>query len=419
MNSSLINIGDELLIGQVVNTNAAKMSQMLGAAGIEVAQVITIGDDAEAIRTALTDALRTSEIVLITGGLGPTKDDITKKVLCDFFHSELYEDAEALENVKRRMAAHGRELTDINRQQAWVPRCCTVLNNPLGTAPGMWFDTQDGNGRRQVVVSLPGVPFEMVGLMENEVVPRLREAFHTGHILHRTLITQGIGESFLSDLIEPWELALPRNIRLAYLPQPGLTRLRLTARGDDPAVLQQQVETAVQGLMQIAGQYILCDGFDTLPEFIAHTMVTAGLTLATAESCTGGAVASQLTALPGASEYYVGGVVSYSNDVKESILQVSHDTLVTHGAVSEETVIQMAEGVRRQLHADFGIATTGIAGPGGGTPEKPVGTVWIAVASEHGTITRKLSIPRQRAQVIEGTWQQLLGLLGKCLKERT
>ena len=418
MNSSLINIGDELLIGQVVNTNAAKMSQMLGAAGIEVTQVLTIGDDADAIHNTLRKCLETSEIVLITGGLGPTKDDITKKVLCDFFHSELYENEAALENVKRRMAAHGRELTDINRQQAWVPRCCTVLNNPLGTAPGMWFDTQDGSGRRQVVVSLPGVPFEMVGLMENEVVSRLREAFHTGHILHRTLITQGIGESFLSDLIEPWELALPRNIRLAYLPQPGLTRLRLTARGDDLAVLQQQVETAVQGLMQIAGQYVLCDGFDTLSEYIAHTMTEAGLTLATAESCTGGALSAQLTALAGASNYFVGGVVSYSNEVKESVLHVPHDILATHGAVSEPTAIHMAEGVRRHLHADYGIATTGIAGPGGGSPEKPVGTVWIAVASEHGTVTQKLSIPRRRAQVIEGACQQILGLLAKYLKER-
>lgn len=418
MNSTLINIGDELLIGQVINTNAAVMAKMLGAAGIGIERTVTIGDEPAAIRDTLRDCLQISDIVIITGGLGPTKDDITKQVLCDHFHSELYENEAALENVRRRMEAFGRELTDINRQQAWVPRCCTVLPNPLGTAPGMWFDTHDGNGRRQVVVSLPGVPFEMVGLMENEVVPHLREAFHTGHILHRTLITQGIGESFLSDLIEPWELALPRNIRLAYLPQPGLTRLRLTARGNDPAVLQQQVETAVQGLMQIAGQYVLCDGFDTLPEYIAHTMTTAGLTLATAESCTGGAVASQLTALPGASEYYVGGVVSYSNDVKESVLQVSHDTLVTHGAVSEETVIQMAEGVRRQLHADYGIATTGIAGPGGGSPEKPVGTVWIAVATPSGTVTQKLSIPRRRAQVIEGACQQILGLLAKCLKER-
>lgn len=417
MNSTLINIGDELLIGQVINTNAAVMAKMLGAAGIGIERTVTIGDEPSAIRDTLRDCLKISDIVIITGGLGPTKDDLTKQVLCDFFHSELYENEEALDNVRKRMAAFGRELTDINRQQAWVPRCCTVLNNPLGTAPGMWFDVA-GTPHPKVVISLPGVPFEMEGLMRESVIPRLRERFATGHIIHKTLIVQGIGESFLSDLIEPWELALPDCLSLAYLPQPGMTRLRLTARGNDADALQTAIDTALAQLRPIAGDYITCEGFDTLPAFIAHTMTEAGLTLATAESCTGGTLSAQLTALAGASNYFVGGVVSYSNEVKESVLQVSHDTLVSHGAVSEETVIQMAERVRRQLHADFGIATTGIAGPGGGTPEKPVGTVWIAVASEHGTVTQKLSIPRRRAQVIEGACQQILGLLAKYLKER-
>jgi nicotinamide-nucleotide amidase len=416
MNSTLINIGDELLIGQVVNTNAAKMAQMLGAAGIEVTQVLTIGDEPAAIRDTLRDCLKISDIVIITGGLGPTKDDLTKQVLCNFFHSELYENEEALDNVRKRMAAFGRELTDINRQQAWVPRCCTVLNNPLGTAPGMWFDVA-GTPHPKVVISLPGVPFEMEGLMRESVIPRLRERFATGHIIHKTLIVQGIGESFLSDLIEPWELALPDCLSLAYLPQPGLTRLRLTAHGNDADALQTAIDTALAQLRPIAGSYITCEGFDTLPAFIAHTMTEAGLTLATAESCTGGALSAQLTALAGASNYFVGGIVSYSNEVKESVLHVPHDILATHGAVSEPTAIHMAEGVRRQLHADYGIATTGIAGPGGGSPEKPVGTVWTAVATPSGTVTQKLSIPRRRAQVIEGACQQILGLLAKCLKE--
>ena len=417
MNSTLINIGDELLIGQVINTNAAVMAKMLGAAGIGIERTVTIGDEPAAIRDTLRECLEISDIVIITGGLGPTKDDLTKQVLCDFFHSELYENEEALDNVRKRMAAFGRELTDINRQQAWVPRCCTVLPNPLGTAPGMWFDVADAP-RPKVVISLPGVPFEMVGLMENSVVPRLRERFATGHIIHKTLIVQGIGESFLSDLIEPWELALPDPIKLAYLPQPGLTRLRLTARGNDADALQTAIDTALAQLRPIAGSYITCEGFDTLPAFIAHTMTEAGLTLATAESCTGGALSAQLTALAGASNYFVGGVVSYSNEVKESVLHVPHDILATHGAVSEPTAIHMAEGVRRHLHADYGIATTGIAGPGGGSPEKPVGTVWTAVATPSGTVTQKLSIPRRRAQVIEGACQQILGLLAKCLKER-
>lgn len=415
MKVTIINIGDELLIGQVVNTNAAQMSQMLIAGGFDVAGVYTIGDNGDAIRDTLSNCLKISNIVLITGGLGPTKDDITKKVLCDFFHSELYENEEALENVKKRLAAHGRELTPINRQQAWVPRACTMVNNILGTAPCMWFEIPDTTPA-QVVVSLPGVPFEMVNLMQTEVVPRLQQHFRTDGILNKNLLVQGIGESFLSDLIEPWELALPANIRLAYLPQPGLTKLRLTARGSDITQLQQQVDTALKTLYPIAGEYIVGEDLETMPELVAQTMLSHGFTLATAESCTGGAVASKLTALAGASEYFVGGVVSYSNAVKESALGVRHETLAAHGAVSEETAREMAAGVRTRLNADFGVATTGIAGPGGGSPEKPVGTVWIAVASADGVVTKKLSCPGRRPQVIERTCSEVYGLLVKRAK---
>lgn len=416
MKATIINIGDELLIGQVVNTNAAQMSQMLITGGFDVVGVYTIGDNEDAIRDTLSNCLKISNIVLITGGLGPTKDDITKKVLCDFFHSELYENEEALENVKKRLAAHGRELTPINRQQAWVPRACTMVNNILGTAPCMWFEIPNTTPP-QVVVSLPGVPFEMVNLMQTEVVPRLQQHFRTDCILNKNLLVQGIGESFLSDLIEPWELALPANIRLAYLPQPGLTKLRLTARGSDFTQLQQQVDAVLKTLYPIAGEYIVGEDLETMPELVAQTMLSRGFTLATAESCTGGAVAAKLTALAGASEYFVGGVVSYSNAVKESALGVRHETLAAHGAVSEETAREMAAGVRARLNADFGVATTGIAGPGGGSPEKPVGTVWIAVASAHGIITKKLSCPGRRAQVIERTCSELYGLLVKRAKE--
>lgn len=415
MNATIINIGDELLIGQVVNTNAAKMSQMLIAGGFDVTGVYTIGDLGDIINETLTKCLSISDIVLITGGLGPTKDDITKKVLCDFFHSELYENEEALENVKKRIAAHGRELTPINRQQSWVPRCCTMINNVLGTAPGMWFEVP-GTNPAKVVVSLPGVPFEMVNLMETEVVPRLQHHFDADCLINKHLLVQGIGESFLSDLIEPWEMALPASIRLAYLPQPGLTRLRLTARGRDHALLQQQIDDAVKTLYPIAGQYIVGEDIETLPELVAQTMLAAGATLATAESCTGGSVAAHLTALAGASEYFVGGVVSYSNAVKESALGVRHETLAAHGAVSEETAREMAAGVRARLGADYGVATTGIAGPGGGTPEKPVGTVWIAVASADGVVTKKLSCPGRRAQVIERTCSEVYGLLVKTVR---
>ncbi len=414
MKATILNIGDELLIGQVVNTNASSMSQMLIAAGIDVCGTFVIGDRADDIDFYLRHCIERSDVVLITGGLGPTKDDITKKTLCDFFHSELYENQEALANVKRIFDARGYELTPINRQQAWVPRCCTMVNNILGTAPCMWFDYQG-----KVVVSMPGVPFEMVNLMQTEIIPRLQAHFRTDQIVNKNILVQGIGESFLSDLIEPWELSLPSTIRLAYLPQSGMLKLRLTARGshDDRALLQQQIDRAVAELYPIAGQYIVGEDLETLPELVADTMKRHHATLATAESCTGGALASQLTAMAGASEYYRGGVVAYSNEVKECALGVSHQTLLDHGAVSEETVRQMAEGARSRLGSDYAVATTGIAGPGGGTPQKPVGTVWIAVASCQQTVARLLHFGDRRAQTIERTcnavWSDLIKLVNQ------
>ena len=413
MKISILNIGDELLIGQVVNTNASKMSQMLTQAGMAVSGVFTIGDNAEDIRNYLHNCLNVSDAVLITGGLGPTKDDITKKTLCDFFHSELYENEEALENVRRIVAAHGRELTEINRLQAWVPRCCTMINNVLGTAPCMWFETKDKPSK--VVVSLPGVPFEMINLMETEIVPRLKKHFEVGAIVNKNILLQGIGESFLSELIEPWELALPENIRLAYLPQPGMMKLRLTARGNDFAKLQSQIKEAVAGLYPLAGQYIVGEDLESLPELVAQKMKAKGATLASAESCTGGTIASKLTALAGASEYFRGGVVAYSNEVKECALGVNHEPLVRHGAVSEETVKEMAEGVRVRLGADYAVATTGVAGPGGGTPEKPVGTVWIAVASKDSVHTELLHLTGRREQVIERTCNAVFAALLRML----
>ncbi|MCQ2295792.1 MAG: nicotinamide-nucleotide amidohydrolase family protein [Bacteroidales bacterium] len=439
MKATILNIGDELLIGQVVNTNAARMSQMLIAAGIDVCGTYVIGDNADDISSYLLHCLERSDVVLMTGGLGPTKDDITKKTLCELFHSELYENAEALANVKRIFDARGYELTPINRQQAWVPRCCTMINNYVGTAPCMWFDVIDNgkliidnelphNGSRpdnsqfsilnsqlkKVVVSMAGVPFEMVWLMENEIIPRLKEHFRTDQIVNKNLLVQGIGESFLSDLIEPWELALPKSIRLAYLPQAGMVKLRLTARGshDERPLLEAQIAEAVKNLYPIAGQYIVGEDLESLPELVAYTMKRHGVTLATAESCTGGALASQLTAMAGASEYFRGGMVAYSNEVKECALGVKHETLQAHGAVSEETVREMVMGVRERLGADYAVATTGIAGPGGGTPEKPVGTVWIGIAGPQGVEAKLLKFGDRRAQTIERTcnavWSELI-----------
>lgn len=411
MNVSIINIGDELLIGQVVNSNASTMSKMLIAAGMDVREVATIPDDGTAIRETLERCLASAQAVLITGGLGPTKDDITKKTLCDLFGSELYENEEALANVKRIFDSRGYELTPINRQQAWVPRCCTMINNYVGTAPCMWFEKDD-----KVVVSMPGVPFEMEWLMENEIVARLRQHFHCDYIINKNLLVQGIGESFLSDLIESWELALPHSIRLAYLPQAGMVKLRLTARGTDETELRAQIDKAVKELYPIAGQYIVGEDLETLPELVAYTMRKAGKTLATAESCTGGAIASKLTALPGASEYFKGGVVSYCNEVKECTLGVNHETLEAHTAVSEATAKEMAMGARERLHADYAIATTGIAGPGGGTAENPVGTVWIALASKNEVIAKKMKYGDRRAQTIERACNEAFSSLIKMVK---
>lgn len=413
MNVSIVNIGDELLIGQVVNTNASVMSQMLTASGMNVAKVMVVSDNADAITKALGDTLAVSDAVLLTGGLGPTKDDITKHTLAKFFGSELYENEEALENVRRIFAQRGYPLTEINRQQSWVPRCCTMINNRLGTAPCMWFDTDD----RKVVVSLPGVPFEMVDLMQTQVVPRLAEHFECGHIVNKNILIQGIGESFLSDLIEPWELALPQNIRLAYLPQAGMLKLRLTARGADLELLGRQVADAVEALYPIAGQYVVGEDAESLPELLPALMAASGSSLATAESCTGGTIASRITAVPGASAFFKGGVAAYSNDVKERLLAVSPQTLAEEGAVSEATVIQMAEGARRAMDAVYSVATTGVAGPTGGTPLKPVGMVWMAVAGPHRTETKMMQYSGQRQQIVDRASNEIFSMLIKMIKE--
>lgn len=415
-----------MLIGQVVNTNASTMSRMLTEAGMEVRRTVVVGDVYKDIWKAVDEAMRESDAVLVTGGLGPTKDDITKKLLCDYFHSELVENEVALENVRRLFAIRGFELTPVNRAQALVPRCCEVLNNDLGTAPCMWFPpnselsdlrplTSDLSALRPILVSLPGVPFEMEWLMQNRVIPKLKKTFRTETIINKNILVQGIGESFLSDLIEPWELSLPEHIRLAYLPSAGLTKLRLTARLPHDFPLST-FHFPLEGLYALAGQYIVGEDCETLAELVHKTFTERGLTLVTAESCTGGTVASNLTAQAGASAYFLGGVVAYSNEVKESALGVKHETLVAHGAVSEETAREMVEGARQRLGADYAIATTGIAGPDGGTTEKPVGTVWIAVADATHTVAQLLAFPgRRRQQNIDRTVNQAFAMLMKLM----
>ena len=412
MKACIINIGDELLIGQVVNTNASWMSQQLVSNGIDIARVITISDTAKEIEENLNIGLSDADVVILTGGLGPTKDDITKKTLCNYFGSKLIEDKATFEIISSIFEKRGYPMTDTNRAQALVPECCKVLLNKCGTAPGMWFE-KDG----KVVISLPGVPFEMQYLMSEEVIPRLVKHFNMGYILHKNIIFQGIGESFLSDKIEDWELNLPKTIKLAYLPKAGMVRLRLTARGTEKENLLSDIESSVKSLYNIVGEYILGEDVESLAEIVSEKMRFYKKTLSVAESCSGGAIASSITSLSGASEYFKGGVVAYSNTIKENMLGVSGDTLSKYGAVSEETAKEMVLGVLYKMDTDYAIATTGIAGPNGGTAEKPVGTVWIAVASKNKVHTQKMSYGNDRLRTIERTTNQAFSNLLKLISK--
>lgn len=405
----LINIGDELLIGQVVNTNAAFVGQQMAAAGFELTDVLTIGDDGEAIRNAITSALTKTDIVLMTGGLGPTKDDITKKVICDIFGRELVMDEPTLQHVTEIFASRGMALTETNRQQATVPQGCTVLSNPLGTAPGLWME-QDG----KVLIALPGVPFEMEKLITDEVLPRLKANARQNHaILYKVLQCTNISESGLSDLLEEFERQLPPELKLAYLPKPGIIRLRLTAQGDDEEQLQSTLNEQFAKLKQLTTEYAFTDEDIEIEEVVGRLLAKSGKTLATAESCTGGYVAHLITSVPGSSRYFQGSLVSYSNEVKRDLLNVREDNLKRRGAVSEPVVSDMALNAMGLFDVDYTIATSGIAGPDGGTAEKPVGTVWIAVATPVRLSTKEFRFGSRtgRQQIIERAARAALNML--------
>ena len=405
----LINIGDELLIGQVVNTNAAFIGQQLSAAGFPLTEVITIGDDGDAIRDALEAAFRRSDTVMVTGGLGPTKDDITKKVVCGLFHRELVIDELVLRHVTDIFAARGLPLTETNREQALVPDGSVVLPNALGTAPGLWMEV-DG----KLLVMLPGVPFEMERLVKEEVVPRL-QARDTRHhaVLYRVLQCTDITESGLSDLLEPYERQLPPELKLAYLPVPGIIRLRLTAEGDDKERLRALLNEQFQKLKEAAGAYAFTDEDLKMEEVVGRLLARLERKVATAESCTGGRIANLITSVPGSSRYFEGSMVSYSNEVKRDLLNVREDNLKRRGAVSEEVVSDMALNAMGLFDVDYAIATSGIAGPDGGTDQKPVGTVWIAVASPTRLATREFHFGSRtgRAQIVERAAHAALNML--------
>jgi nicotinamide-nucleotide amidase len=410
--AEIITIGDELLIGQVVDTNSTWIGQELNKIGIRVRQKTAIGDDAGEILTTLKEASLRADIILITGGLGPTKDDITKKTLCTFFNTSLRFDQPSFEIIDSLFKARGREVTDINKLQAEVPANCTVMLNHNGTAPGMMFEEKG-----VLYFSMPGVPNEMKGLMTTSVLPLLKERFNLPPIIHKTFLTQGIPESFLAEKIASWEDNLPDNLKLAYLPAAGIVRLRITGWGNDELELRSEVEEQAMKLEPLIKDYIFGYEDDRLEAIVGKLLLSQRKTIGTAESCTGGYIAHRLTSVPGSSEYYQGSVVAYSNEIKVKDLGVDMSVLETYGAVSEETVSSMARNALKILKSDYVIATSGIAGPGGGTPLKPVGTVWIAIASVPGSkvYTRKLQLGQNREKVIHETCLNALNMLRKIL----
>lgn len=410
MKATVLTIGDEILIGQIVDTNSVSIAKHLNAAGIVVAEKISVGDDGPRIAEAVRQAMARSEVTILTGGLGPTKDDITKKTLAELFGCGLACDARVADHVRRMLEARGIAFNELNRAQALVPTACTVLFNAHGTAPGMWFE-RDG----KVVVSLPGVPFEMEHLMQDEVMPRLKARFSLRQIVHRTLVTAGLAESMLAERIAPWETALPPYLRLAYLPNPGSVRLRLSAYEVEGESVAREIERRFDELRRLIPQYVV--GYETasVQELVHRRLIESGRSLATAESCTGGTIAARFTAQPGASAYFRCGVVAYANSAKEQLLGVDPQTLRRCGAVSEEVARQMAEGARRIAGADYAVATTGIAGPTGGSAEKPVGTVWIAVATPGGTAAVCRQCGTDRGQIVDRASAFAIGLLREAL----
>ena len=418
MKTEIINIGDELLIGQVINTNATWMVTEMGGSGFPVQRVTILADDREAILRALSEGETRSDIVLITGGLGPTKDDITKEALCHHFNTKLKFDQASYENVARIFGERGFPVTELNRKQAEIPEGSVALLNNYGTAPGMWFErtSPSGSGIR-VIISLPGVPYEMKNLLRTEVIPKLIQKFKPLPTVHRTILTQGIGESFLSDLIEDWEENLPLPLHLAYLPQPGIVRLRLTGSGPDKNLLKEMIEKETEKLCNLIPEYIFGEGEESLEQIIGILLTEKKRTLSTAESCTGGYIAHLITRIPGSSAYYRGSVIAYSNEIKQKELSVSEQNISAHGAVSEAVVVEMAKGIQKKFGTDYAIATSGIAGPDGCTPEKPVGTTWIAIATPKGVQAYHYLMGDDRERNIRKTALQSLNLLRKAINE--
>ncbi|HZH74149.1 MAG TPA: competence/damage-inducible protein A [Mariniphaga sp.] len=413
MKAEIITIGDEILIGQIVDTNSAWIAEQLNLAGVEVFRITSVHDDLNQIEEALKQAEKDVDFVLITGGLGPTKDDITKTALCNFFNTRLIFNEDVFNIIHERFTRRNIDINKLNRDQALVPELCEVIPNKLGTAPGLWFEKNN-----TIFVSVPGVPFEMRHILTYEILPRLMQTGRTKAIYHKTIHTQGLPESMLAERIDQWETALPADIKLAYLPNPMSVRLRLSAVGDNEELLKQRVEKEAAKLQDLIPDYIFGYDEDTLPEVIGRMLIENGRLLAVAESCTGGYISHLITLVPGSSGYYKGGLTAYSNELKENLLGVDPELITRNGAVSEPVVRQMAEGLKNLMKVDYTISTSGIAGPDGGTDEKPVGTVWIAVAGPYYTAAEKFILGDNRERnIIRSSYTALRLLRQMILKD--
>jgi len=390
--AEIIAIGDELLIGQTINTNAAWLGEQLNAIGIKVHRSIVISDNTDEITASLNEASARSNIIIMTGGLGPTKDDITKHTLCKYFNTDLIMDEAALQRITEFFERRGLPMLEVNRQQALVPAACTVIHNYRGTACGMWFERDD-----RVFISMPGVPYEMKGMMEDEVFGKLASFFKRPVIRHRTILTTGVGESFLANLLTDWEHMLEeRKIALAYLPSPGMVKLRMSSYGEAGRNVEDDFRVCEEELHRLVGEHIYGYDKDTLQEIVGTMLRSRGATLAVAESCTGGTLSRMVTSVPGSSDYFKGGVIAYNNAVKTVLLDVDAEEIQKHKVVSHEVARAMAMGARRQFESDWAISTTGIAGPGGGTEEQPVGLIYVAVAGPTDCKSVELRLGKRR-----------------------
>lgn len=411
MNLDIISIGDELLIGQTLNTNAHWIAAELDKIGFTIRQQTSISDNKEHIIETLSNVLKKSDVVLITGGLGPTNDDLTMPVLNEYFGGKLIVDAAVYEDIERLILERGFEMNENNKRQALVPDNCKVIRNPNGTAPGLWFER--GN---KVVVAMPGVPFETKAMITDTVIPWLKSTYVLPEIVHQMVLTQGLPESKLAELIADWENNLPESIKLAYLPSPGRVKLRLSSKGKSRVEVQHKIDEQVVKLMQIIPQNIYSTDNSNLEEVIGKMLVQQKATLATAESCTGGYLAHLITSISGSSDYFKGSVISYANEIKINELGVNPTDIENYGAVSQQVVEQMALGVLKKYKVDYAVATSGIAGPTGGTTEKPVGTVWIAVANKNGVVSKSFTFGKIRSVNIERSAVAALGMLREILQ---